>query len=221
MTSRAFTLIELLIVVAIIAILAAIALPNFLEAQTRAKVSRCRADMRSIVTGLEAYRVDWNRYPPSSGVGIHDVAPWYATPVSVRLIPLTTPISFMTSVPNDIFETESFPFGVPESPDNYDTFGYAEALNARGWGSGITSGGAWRLVSAGPDRVQAYGGQTASIPAANSHGVDYDPTNGTLSTGDIVRVGAPAPCRGGAPDDLSNPDRPAILRVPSYREQYL
>jgi prepilin-type N-terminal cleavage/methylation domain-containing protein len=47
----AFTLIELLIVVAIIAILAAIAVPNFLEAQVRSKVSRAKADMRSIATG--------------------------------------------------------------------------------------------------------------------------------------------------------------------------
>ena len=54
----AFTLIELLIVVAIIAILAAIAVPNFLEAQTRSKVSRVKADMRSVATGVEAYRVD-------------------------------------------------------------------------------------------------------------------------------------------------------------------
>jgi len=53
-----FTLIELLIVVAIIAILAAIAAPNFLEVQTRSKVSRAHADMRSISVSLEAYRVD-------------------------------------------------------------------------------------------------------------------------------------------------------------------
>src|SRR6266545_3682317 len=50
-----FTLIELLIVVAIIAVLAAIAVPNFLEAQTRAKVSRCKADLKTIATAFEAY----------------------------------------------------------------------------------------------------------------------------------------------------------------------
>jgi len=60
---KGFTLIELLIVIAIIAILAAIAVPNFLEAQVRAKVSRVKADQRSLATGLEAYYVDNNSYP--------------------------------------------------------------------------------------------------------------------------------------------------------------
>ena len=59
-----FTLIELLIVVAIIAILAAIAVPNFLEARNRSKVSRAKADMRSLATAVEAYCVDTNNYPP-------------------------------------------------------------------------------------------------------------------------------------------------------------
>ena len=63
-----FTLIELLIVVAIIAILAAIAIPNFLAAQTRSKVSRAKADMRTAATGMEAYRIDNSNYPPMNDV---------------------------------------------------------------------------------------------------------------------------------------------------------
>src|SRR5205823_5824534 len=59
----AFTLIELLVVVAIIAILALIAVPNFLEAQTRSKVSRAKADMRTVAVAVEAYCVDNNQYP--------------------------------------------------------------------------------------------------------------------------------------------------------------
>lgn len=61
---KAFTLIELLIVVAIIAILAAIAVPNFLEAQTRAKVARVLSDQRTYATALETYMIDHSTYFP-------------------------------------------------------------------------------------------------------------------------------------------------------------
>ena len=108
---RAFTLIELLIVVAIIAILAAIAVPNFLEAQVRSKVSRAKTDMRTIATGLESYRLDNNAYPivrahflrgeQYNRGGIHDVTD------------LTTPIAYLSTV--DCAD----PFQPPGGRDEY------------------------------------------------------------------------------------------------------
>ena len=85
-----------LFVVAIIAILAAIAVPNFLEAQTRSKVARSLADMRSLATAIEAYRVDDNKLPPCD---YHrDVtAPkeWWGYVPRI----LTSPIAYITSLP--------------------------------------------------------------------------------------------------------------------------
>jgi general secretion pathway protein G len=59
-------LIELLIVIAIIGILAAIAIPNLLNAVQRGKQKRTMADMRSFATAIEAYAVDNNSYPAGS-----------------------------------------------------------------------------------------------------------------------------------------------------------
>lgn len=58
-----FTLIELMFVISIIAVLAAIGVPNFLEAQVRAKASKARSDMAFISVGLENYRLDYGSYP--------------------------------------------------------------------------------------------------------------------------------------------------------------
>src|SRR5260221_3508188 len=65
-SEKVFTLIELLIVVAIIGIIAAIAIPNLLNAIDRGKQKRTMADMRSIGTGIEAYAVDNNVYPTAN-----------------------------------------------------------------------------------------------------------------------------------------------------------
>ncbi len=61
---RAFTLIELLIVVAIIAVLAAIATVNFLEAKERALKSSNAANMKTIAAALQFYYTDYNHLPP-------------------------------------------------------------------------------------------------------------------------------------------------------------
>lgn len=171
-TTSAFTLIELLIVVAIIAILAAIALPNFHEAQTRAKVSRVQADLRTLGIAMECYRLDNNSYVPHKD-----------TPAD--LYPLTTPIAYVSSIPADFFKDGATPV---DSGANYTwqdlyeiyyflmpTFGGGDWLARQ-----VTAGRMWVLSSWGPDLKEDMYGNAVS---------PYDPTNGTTSRGDIYRVG--------------------------------
>ena len=67
-SSKGFTLLELLIVVAIIGIISAAAIPNLQEALHRAKISRAMADLKGISLALELYRVDSNFVPYISGL---------------------------------------------------------------------------------------------------------------------------------------------------------
>ena len=65
-----FTLVELLLVLAIIGILAAIAIPNLLEASKRAKISRAQADTNKIVAQTQLYMNDRDRYPGPGNPGL-------------------------------------------------------------------------------------------------------------------------------------------------------
>ena len=60
---RGFTLVELLIVVAIIAILAAIAIPNFTRYRQKSYESTIVADSKNIAIAMEAARTNCDRYP--------------------------------------------------------------------------------------------------------------------------------------------------------------
>jgi prepilin-type N-terminal cleavage/methylation domain-containing protein len=189
-TKGAFTLIELLIVVAIIAILAAIAVPNFLEAQTRSKISRVKTDLRSMNLAFMAYQTDTNKVPPDA-VGEAD-SPWYGTSWAtdhpgelpdfkwrgsdmsyhyrdIFFSPLTTPLAYMTSVPHDAF-TRRMPFAYDTRVDG--TLRYAV------------------VASVGPDNY-ACDWYRGNGPVSPEHpggiSIPYDASNGTKSQGDIWR----------------------------------
>lgn len=65
-SERGFTLIELLLVILIIGILAAIALPSFLNQRAKGYDAAAKTNIRTAETGMEVYGLDHNgTYPPS------------------------------------------------------------------------------------------------------------------------------------------------------------
>lgn len=183
--TKAFTLIELLIVVAIIGILAAIAVPNFLNAQIRAKVARTNADLKALSTAIDTYFLDHNKHPNNM------------SHLTVHLIGLTTPIPYIADVGfRDVFKAEQGNTG--NSLESYLYFNYFyESPPGRNWINNINrqdlSTFGYCLASWGPDRnqnaIEWVYIQNSSGDQAGAWARVYSPTNGLVSTGDIGRWG--------------------------------
>jgi len=211
--AKAFTLIELLIVVAVIAILAAIAVPNFLEAQVRAKVARVKTDLRTQATAIEAYVVDWNTLPRDSDSDLDREPAMASYDFSWKAngaVQLTTPVGYMSALLEDPFsqgrqQTASYGAAVgyrigsgtwsygstpgsPQSEAPADSQGAFAAMQAHGKVL------AYVILSPGPTAKRQLMGYKCfpwKSPDAAEQGayLDYDPTNGTISAGDIYRFG--------------------------------
>jgi len=189
MQPAGFTLLELIIVVAIVGILVAIAVPNFLEAGVRAKVARAKADMASISTALELYAADYNDYPPNDGR--YNVIP----------IQITTPTAYFSR--RDLVDpfAEQIKHSTWGREANFYTYAHVvrnpwsippppiEGIDHPFFNPGaFQKYGPWYQLSIGPDL--RYSGMSQGWGSWPTFLFDtpYDPTNGTVSFGNIMRT---------------------------------
>ncbi len=161
--STAFTLIELLIVIAVIAVLAALLLPGLARAKATAKRAFCQNNLRQLGLALAMYVEDYHQYPPGflfSGGGGRDPRE-VALLWNAQLLPYvhgSTAVFFCPAYPNrfrwptnDSAQGYFFPFNIQgDQPFCY-------AMNWDGVASGSLGLGKSSATTVGlkPSEIQA------------------------------------------------------------------
>ncbi len=187
--TTAFTLIELLIVVAIIGILAAIAVPNFLNAQLRAKLAKTYANMKTIQSAISAYNLDYNWAPVDQGPDATDGRTYLA---------LTTPVAYLSDI--DVFK-DPFYTKMEEDAGVYFAYGAPLKFDQLEDSARITpykkANISYFIFCWGPDREPNWpwpdldaGLYSLDKPHQagpnRDGGIFYSPTNGIRSSGDLL-----------------------------------
>ncbi len=205
--SRALTLIELILVVAILTILAVMAGPSISDAFTRTRVSRASADLRTVSLAVELYTIDNGTFPMPSvervlGDARAPMTEW--TPIARGL---TTPIAYLTSNPPDPFADPARPHAPIQFeragrvavegvecilciPVPADTVG-TTSLTGTAWPvwacSEFLTPRPWVAYSIGPDGARGMSFGDWSRDSRYHIDDRYDPTNGVKSPGNILR----------------------------------
>jgi len=211
--TKALTLIELLIVAAVVAVLAAIAVANVQEARIRSQASRVKSNQRAMSVALESFYADHKWYPPdgfpwNSGI----TCPWIQTELvptwfasmnaaynynfwrTDNMIFLTTPVAYVDFAQiHDPF-SENEPTGwwkgsmiwmnYQDRNKYYQHSGWPQPIERVPNVDGIRYP-QWEITSIGPDLSKDN--TTSTNPAQAHPEIIYDPTNGTVSIGNIFR----------------------------------
>ena len=113
---RGFTLIEIMVVVVIIGLLAAIVAPNLIGNIDRAAITRARSDIRSIETALNLYRLDNFRYPDTQQ-GLEALVSNTNDPAALNNK------SYISNIPSDPWN-QPYRYQYPGQRGEFDLFSY-------------------------------------------------------------------------------------------------
>jgi prepilin-type N-terminal cleavage/methylation domain-containing protein len=202
---RAFTIIELIVVVVIVALLSAIALSHMQAAQLRTRTTEAKANIREVLNALDVYRLDYNEYPRARPVADKDP---FGVLADTQLAVLAAPVSYLSRAAfRDPFAQGGLNLRLPYGPMLMQT-----PLDLANAGSSMMyidyqayprlaklpqlEMAAVSIISIGPDRQDTLGALRV-LPAAsfgpyrssglrNPVDTEYDPTNGLTSAGDII-----------------------------------
>lgn len=133
---RAFTLVELLVVMSIIGILASLAVGNFRSVQARGRDAQRKSDLKQIAHSLELFYGDYGRYPAASG----------STIAACSYNPVTSTGSscawgtgsftdsktvYFKTIPKDPIPQQNYFYRIVPASNNqkYQIFAYLESVN--------------------------------------------------------------------------------------------
>ena len=120
-STRGFTLVEIMIVVAIIALLAAIAIPNVLRGRTTANESAAIGNMRALVSSLEMYRSVNSVYP----------SPWTLLYPTTG-VPAFGPPSFNVTMANNVIQGYQYTYNPGAANGAYNIIARPQTANRTG-----------------------------------------------------------------------------------------
>ncbi len=212
---RAFTLIELLIVTAIIGVLSAIAVPNLLQARLRAQIAKTNGDMDAVAKAVMMFRLDQNHFPPATdNIGetyvsgtvdftyIEEFVTFQTSKAGRFVAHLTSPVAYISHAPLDPFSANPvLPYGYAGGrigyiitsfgPDRDQEEGISD-LNHRG---DIDEPTAFILAEGEKTEYSLMSSflgthtrqKSPSLLRNYLNAKSYDPSNGLLSNGDLWR----------------------------------